>query len=507
MNKRTKNNIITAVVLFLLVFLLGLGFLDRGHEWGDDFAAYMLEAKAIADGTMDEQIYINRKIHASPMGFGGNEIPDTLTYVWGYPLALSAVYKIVGYDPVQAGIPIAYKLPNLIAYAGFVSIVFLFYRRQLTFVVSLFLSLLFALNLQMLSYVNLLMSDVFCLTLCVAALLLADSFFHCNTAKKKAGIGVLLGAVLWYNYEVRLNGVTVIAVVMFAHALHLLRTRTGKKDWAVQLTPYLSLVILLGISACLMPQATSNTNHIASGPNRWIINNVKFYNDIIRDWICQMIPRGLPLRRYAHYVVYVLAGIGVLYAGILKNLHLTALMIGTVAVLLLLPYTQPIRYLFNALPLFLMFAAYGVCFVWTKVQRKIGKRLRTSMRYAGYLMMLLCVIHMATDVTREITAHVRAGAMECRHGAYSEDAADLYRFIRDHTDEADMIAFIKPRALTLNTGRICFVPGINGNSFHEMDYYVSFGMEDYLIDEMGSDMWNRMVPVHRNDSFVVYQAN
>ena len=71
MNRTQKRDVMTAIVLFALVIVLGAGLLDRGHEWGDDFAAYMLQARGIADGTMEEQSRINRIIHASQMSFGG----------------------------------------------------------------------------------------------------------------------------------------------------------------------------------------------------------------------------------------------------------------------------------------------------------------------------------------------------------------------------------------------------------------------------------------------------
>ena len=70
---RTKRrDILTVAALIILVLFLGAGLLNRGHEWGDDFAAYMMQARAIANGTMEEQGYINRVIHASRMDFSND---------------------------------------------------------------------------------------------------------------------------------------------------------------------------------------------------------------------------------------------------------------------------------------------------------------------------------------------------------------------------------------------------------------------------------------------------
>ena len=322
-NGMIKRDDLIAVALFLIVVVLGMGFLDRGHEWGDDFAAYMLEARAIANDTMEEQSYINRIIHASELSFGNGVPPEAVTYVWGYPLVLSVLFRIFGYDPMAGGMPLVYKLPNLIVYGLFVVVIYLFYRRRFAWKTSVFLALLFALHADMLAHTNAVMSDIFCLALTMTALWLLEIFLEGENASRKKVVGFLLGIVLWYNYEVRLNGVTVIYIVLFAHALKLFLTRNMRKMWAVQLVPYITLLILFGISAYVMPQATSNSSHIASGPNSQIIKNLYYYNDEIAAWAGRMLPKWMPLRDYANLVLYVLVLIGILRKGITQNLHLT----------------------------------------------------------------------------------------------------------------------------------------------------------------------------------------
>jgi len=508
--KLLNRDMLTALGLFLLVLLLGTGLLDRGHEWGDDFAAYMLEARAIANGTMEEQSRINRIIHASEMSFGGGEVPDSITYVWGYPLALAGVYKMVGYEPSDGGIPIAYKLPNLAAYALFTAVIYLFYRRRFSFEGSLFLSLLFALHTQMLTHVNTLMSDVFCLTLSMAALLLAEIFFDCGNTKKKAWIGLLLGAVLWYNYEVRLNGVTVIYIVLFAHAVHLLRSRPAKREWPVQLAPYASLLLLLGISLLVMPQATSNTAHIASGPNSWIAYNLNYYSGLLREWIRMMIPTYMPLREYAHYAVYALIVVGMLFGGLIENLHLSALMLGTFAVVLLLPYAQPLRYLFNALPLMLLFAALGLRAILRAVFGRAHSAVKRTGAVLGIVLMCMCAAGMLQDVMELRTEHASRGGAGQHYDAYSEQALDIYGYIRGNMPQEAKIAFVKPRALTLNTGRMGFMPGINGNRFADMDYLLELRderMPDTVTQSIWPELWEELTEVYRNDMFVLYELS
>lgn len=507
---RTKRrDMLTVAALIILVLFLGAGLLNRGHEWGDDFAAYMMQARAIANGTMEEQGYINRVIHASRMDFSNEGIPDTVTYVWGYPLVLSVLYKAVGFN-FGNGIPILYKLPNLIAYALFIAAAFLFYRRRFPYVLSLFLSLLMALNTEMVKETNVLMTDIPCLALSMISLLLMESFLECNGEKRKIILGAALGTVLWYNYEVRLNGVTVILIVLMGHAIHLMRTWfETRKKW-VHAVPYAVFLVLLMISMWMLPVATSNSAHIASGPRAQMIYNIGFYKGMIDNWFYGMIPTIFPFRREILWSIYVLIAIGIICSGIYRNLHLTTLLIGTFGVLLLLPYVQSLRYAFNALPLLLLFAGYGLKKVCGMLNGKIKKTARMAVRCAGYAVMMFVVCGLFSNMLGQIAVNQELGGKSYRFGAYSDDALDIYAYIRENTAEEAKIACCKPRALMLNTDRVCYVPGINGNLYKDMDYLLTFEKDmpyDGVADSIWPELWEELTPIYRNDTFTLYELS
>jgi len=506
---KKRQDMITAAMLLLVVLLLGAGLLNRGHEWGDDFAAYMLQAKAVANGTMEEQSYINRVIHASRMDFSNEGIPDQVTYVWGYSLVLSVLYRVLGFD-FQNGIPLLYKLPNLIAYALFIAAVFLFYRRRFSYAPSLFLALLLALNVEMVKEVNTLMTDVFCLSLSMIALLMMEMFLECGSAKRKAILGVGLGMVLWYNYEVRLNGVTVILVVLMGHAIHLLRTRLGAgKKW-VHAVPYAVLLAMLLISVCVLPTATSNSSHIARGSRTQMFYNVGFYIKIISNWFHQMIPAAIPFKQGVLWGIYALIVIGIICSGICRNLHLTTLLVGTFGVLVLLPYVQTLRYTFNALPLLLLFAGYGMQRLCGILGRRITGVVKKALRVTGYAAMVIVVCGMFAQILEQIALNQELGGENYRFGAYSDDALDIYAYIREHTEEDVKIACSKPRALMLNTDRLCYVPGINGNLYKDMDYLLAFERDmpyDDVAESVWPELWEELTPVYGNDGFTLYKLS
>jgi len=95
-------------LIVFLSFVIGASLLSRGHQWGDDFAWYILQAQSIWNGTVDEfmeqSVFTNTQstTHLGP-----------LVYPWGYPLILVPVYALKGISPL------ALKLPALFFYVGF----------------------------------------------------------------------------------------------------------------------------------------------------------------------------------------------------------------------------------------------------------------------------------------------------------------------------------------------------------------------------------------------------
>ena len=129
MVKHTKRDWRMAALVALIILVLGACTLTPGTTtWGDDHAAYINEGIAIAEGRFEEQIERNYAYHPS-------ELPEeakggSLVYVWGYPLMLAGVYKIVGFDRVEYSSVIWYKLISLLSLALTGGVLTLFFRKR-----------------------------------------------------------------------------------------------------------------------------------------------------------------------------------------------------------------------------------------------------------------------------------------------------------------------------------------------------------------------------------------
>src|SRR5574339_654882 len=122
-------------IIMLISFILGACTLRRGHEWGDDWAWYVLQAQSILNGTTTEFMQTSAFTNNQSTTYVG-----PLAYPWGYPLILTPAYAMKGIHPL------ALKIPTLFFFAGFLVCLYLLLKDRLTETESLLIVSLFAFN-------------------------------------------------------------------------------------------------------------------------------------------------------------------------------------------------------------------------------------------------------------------------------------------------------------------------------------------------------------------------
>ena len=129
------------IIILVVSMVIGSSQLTRGHEWGDDFAAYIMQAKSIFNGDMQNFVEHNGiTIHQSSTQVG------PVAYPWVYPLILMPIYAARGISPL------ALKLPGLFFFAGFLICIYLWAKERLTQTESLLFVSLFAFNPLLLNF-------------------------------------------------------------------------------------------------------------------------------------------------------------------------------------------------------------------------------------------------------------------------------------------------------------------------------------------------------------------
>lgn len=259
-----KRDWLIAGLVSLIVLIIGAFSLTTGTPWGDDQAAYISEGIAIAEGRLQEQSSVNYQYHPSDLPDEAGE--GRLVYVWGYPLILSAVYRIVGFDQVDFTSVLWYKIPLLLCFSLSGGVLTLFLRRRFSIYTAAGASLVFCMSGDLIDAVNTLYSDIPFLFFCLLTLWLMECFSDAAvTGKRSAWIGLIYAVSLWMTYETRLSGWTVCLAALVGHTILMCREKSkiGKGSVLIQLFPYLLLGILIMISEHLwLEPATQNLSDI-----------------------------------------------------------------------------------------------------------------------------------------------------------------------------------------------------------------------------------------------------
>ena len=344
----TRRDAIIAVILAFVVLIAALGSLYPSCGWGDDFAAYINEGIAIANGTFHELAKLNYIMHPSilPEGTDGE-----LVYVWGYPLMLAVVYLLFGYDTVGFSSIIYYKLPSVLCFAAFAAVLYLFLRRRFPAWSSALLTTAYCGAPVFYDLINSVYSDVVYMFLCTLALLCTEVYFS-RGIKKRLVPGILIGALLWYTYEVRLNGLALLGVFLLCHIVTLIRSKDfSKTDIITHLTPYLSFFVLKLVSErLLLLPPTLNSGDVSGFNLSTTLSNVLYYiinladtvrasiNCAVFAFVLKSVLTGLPQSVYnfvfdvssvLSWLTLALTAVGLISDGIKRNLQLSIYVVGS----------------------------------------------------------------------------------------------------------------------------------------------------------------------------------
>ncbi|MCR4768433.1 MAG: hypothetical protein K5875_10800 [Saccharofermentans sp.] len=510
----TKKDWLFALAATLIVLLFGSLSLTRGiYPWGDDCAAYISEGIAIADGKLPEQAKMNLFYHPSDLPLEAYE-SGSLVYVWGYPLLLSVVYKLVGFGADKI---IFYKLPLLLSLALTAGALVLLFRKRLSAWFSFLISVIFCMSSYLFSALNQLYSDIPFVFFCILSILLMECLCELEEKGGKVlPVAIVYGLSLWFTYETRLSGAAVCVLAFIEHVIlvyPLVKKAANRKRLIVlHILPYLlfGLLILVSERLWLMP-ATPNYSDFAVQIDKSSLFG--YYMTLIYKFFVSIDGEG--------YILFALFLAGLIMTGFQKkNIYLTVLLVGTVIVNCNLPYVQGPRYIFNILPFVLLYTANGIVWtaglikkLWNKIKLMSRKKSFTEKlsSFANKYSKIFAVIIFVFVMIFELSYGANYAFNNITHwgqtqdnDAYSPYAIEVYQYISEKTDADSVICFEKPRMLYLNTGRKSFRYGNNGHELSDADYYLKFkaGFTGELEAELPDNE-----TVFENEMFVLYVLN
>jgi hypothetical protein len=416
----------------MAVLLIPLFFLNvrSSHDWGGDFAGYIMQARNIVEGVpQSETPYIYNP---------DNAVLGPPAYPIGFPLLLSPVYAIAGNSIMALTLWVTAFLYG----AGLLMTLYL--RRYFNDLITFFLVLIVIYNPYMLFLKAEVMSEfpfIFFLLLC---LLLFEKY-----SRGPFWVGIVIAFLGGLLMSIRVIGVVFpLAVLIWA-----VRKRFFDKDK----TPMTRCVcgFLVGIGSILVylvlsnlifvvPQAEGGSYIGIWGGERiyeTILNNLAYYVEQFKYFFSAWggLWNFLPFSLKA--VIFTFTIIGMIKSFSRRLELLDMIVILYLGVLIIYPYRMGgVRFLIPVIPILVYYLVKGLetVSIFPKISQTAKTVFLGSLVLVSYLGMVWFIIN---------TQH------QVLEGPYEETSVEAFSLIKEETEVDDVILFVKPRVLALYTDR------------------------------------------------------
>lgn len=498
----------SAIFLFTLVFYLAA--MTSDHNWGGDFAHYILQCIAIADDDLPGFLDLAHFWYRLP------ENPDRgivmpVIAPWGLPLLLLPLYRLFG---VNIGI---FKLIGIVCVSGSAALMFLRYRDRLPGHLLGALLLLFILNPFLLNLANQVLTDLPFLFFCLSAIMLMEKSHDAESAAAGRRLtGVLLACCLAAACLCRSNGV-LLFIPLFALLLgRLFPTRNGtagampantRLRLSAETLAVLAVTLLL-LGAVHLPLPAGNT-HLPS----FVLRNLNASRILDYIYYYLFLPaRFIPLPRVPARIIWlILAAFILLTAWRYRDRyrHLALWIGASFGMLVLVPFHDGLRYIAFLLPFLFGAALIGLAesdrlfaaVPWRKfrLSEAWGRRLPAALRLAACSGAALLPLAAAMYFTAARFPTPPGGA------PFTPESREIFDYIRTHTPTDAKIFFFKPRVMALFTGRLSTLDDDLSRLRPEDYLVVRLRQRKRNLDSKEFAVRHRLTTVFRNEGFAVFR--
>ncbi len=493
---RKQTLVLSPIVI--LSSVLAVAMLTNGHDWGDDFAAYILQAAGIVHGTVSEPVaHMTFTMRESSRAYGPVAAP------WGFPALLAPFYLGCG------GLNIfCLKLVNVPFFVFFLIAWFVFLTRRLALFDAAMVLAILAFNPALLSCQDNVLSDITFLFFSTLAVLLMDTVMVASEKPEGSLAGnVWLGGVLFVAYAVRPTGILLLPTLFLTQLVlqvsfrHRSPRPGGRRMLTMARVPHLVFVVLALVLIVALPSGeASYLAHFKALTPQILLNNVSAYAVLPTDFFASV---PFPAR-----VVLSVALVPSLIGGAVlrrKDDFPALIYVGlTLLLYIVWPLQEGLRYLFPLLPFLIYFAYRGMqagALALTEPYRRAGQRFTRAVWVA------VLAIFALTSV-RAARANLRNQRV-ADDGPFEPSSTEMFDVIKTRTAPDSVVLFLKPRAMTLMTGRDALL--IDQCDQLGRGHYAVIQTDRGAVDQVQPDditTCNKaldVTPIFQNQQFVVYR--
>ena len=447
------------VCLMAAAGLLLFGTLTKSHGWGGDFAAYIMQARGVVDGTSRAFVDSNRfTVQQS------SHIVGPVAYPWGFPVLLAPLYAVFGMNIM------ALKLVGVLCFLLFLLLLWAGFRRYHSRSWLVLLVGLFSLNPALLAFTNYVLSDMPFLLLSTSSVLLMGILIVDGRRLSGSRVWdrVILGVSITGAFLIRSNGILLLATLGVTQFIGLSQTMVGNRTVGVatgQSTRSLRRWIpchrfsLGDLCVGVLPYAVFMGSVLAwrsifpAGGATYLSLTENISLELARHHLSYYLV--LPAQFFAsvphHYLLYG-ASIPLAIGGVLRryqsDYHVLVYVALTFLLYILWPRTDGFRFILPVIPFFCSFVLTGLA----GVQGGTTTAERTIRRFACLLPVLFVLGCFGTHSLRNVRDNLAHGR-ESTEGPFTADAGNMFRFIEQNTKPGSTVVFFNPRVMTMMSGR------------------------------------------------------
>ncbi len=422
------RNILALIILLSIV--IGACTLTRGHQWGDDFAWYIYQAKSLVTNTTGEFMQVSEFTNRQSTQHLG-----PLAYPWGYPLILAPVYALKGISPL------ALKLPALLFFAGFLICLYLLVKRYFTPAESLLFVALFAFNPLLLQFLDQILSDIPFLFFSTLSLLLMV-----QEGKRGLVHYALLGAAIFGTTIMRVTGVLLLGCFLIVEFFRLLKNRQERAA-ALEIIRNAFIVcvvfaVLWVLNLLLFP--SGGESYLSQYAN--LLETARTLAPVYFNVFSQFFGEA-PSWRYLYYLVLVFFLWG---AWERRKQETVFLLFFAFWLLVHVTYHwwQGPRYIFPLLPIFVYFAFQGMKAAVSRLPQ--AYRLTGQRTFYGFWLLLAGIFLF----TSGRSAYVNLQNNRTINGPFDPYSMEVYSYIKEQTPADSVVIFFKPRVMIIMTDHL-----------------------------------------------------
>jgi hypothetical protein len=482
----------------------------HGVDWGDDFALYMRQAKALNIGNVGEVIRDNRYT----VDNSGWHTFSPYLYPWGWPLLVAPLYALVGQNFE------AVKVLEVVALCGFLVFFYDLVRRRAGAFPAALMTLLIGLSPSYVGATDTVLSDLPYLGVVGLTLWWIDRCRRQGILGCRRRQLVIIGLLVAFAFNIRREGFTLlipVAALQFAElAATVRRTRSVRvlrnARWKEVLLPFGTFA-----SAAVAFQLLLPTTFLPKIPGAGLKNarpNISYYRNILAENV-GLKASGYPMRVFHSHMLAerllvllaVLAVIGLvarLIGGLTEDIPLAAYLCAASLIMLTSPYQEG-RYLFSITP-FLVYFAYQALPALAQLS---GLRRPNHVLLAAALPMIALagLVNLNARATKQSTDYHRTYKFTV-NGPNKPLSQDMFAAVERYTRGDDVILFFRARAMTLFTDRVALQGTDLDQMLPRVDWYVMEKGSTYsqtpLSDTEGAA--RGLTKVWENDDWVIWRV-